>query len=89
MSYAHHASHRDLVEPEIVNALEAAGVQVWRKLPADLLCYRLGHFYVLEVKDPKARKDKRQKAQQDFLALTHTPIVRTPEAALRAVGAIR
>lgn len=87
MSYSHHASHRDLVEPEIVNALEAIGAQVWRKLPADLLVYRLGRFYVLEVKDPKARKDKRQKAQQAFLDLTHTPIVRTADDALRAVGA--
>lgn len=85
-----YAAKRDLVENEIVDALEQAGVHVWRlHTPCDLLCHRLGRTYTLEVKTPGARKDKRQEAQAEFLRVTGTPIVRTPEEALRAVGAIR
>lgn len=89
------AVKRDRAEPAIVDALEAAGWLVWRlDTPCDLLCYRKDRgFRTLEVKTGKGKslrvvKDKRQKAQTDFLLLTGTPIVRTPEEALRALEAI-
>ncbi|MGH7863347.1 MAG: hypothetical protein ACREQB_00030 [Candidatus Binataceae bacterium] len=80
---------RDLVEPAIVNALEDIGAIVWRlHVPADLLVSFRRKWYVLECKTrDKLRGD--QKAQRAFLELTETPVVRTAEDALRAVGAIR
>ena len=85
-----YAMRRDENEREIVAALEQAGVHVWRlHTPCDLLCFRLGRFYALEVKTPEARPDKRQEAQTELLRVTGCPIVRTPEQALRAVGATR
>lgn len=90
MSIPRYNPKRDAAEQAIVDALEKVGVHVWRlDTPADLLCWRLGKFYVLEVKDPRARKDKRQVDQIEFLELTRAPVVRTPEQALRAVGAMR
>ncbi len=52
-----------------------------------------GVWNVLEVKTGRGKKlsiaqDKRQRAQKNFLELTHTPKVRTPREALLAVGAI-
>ena len=40
MGFKHHRSHRDLSEPEIVEALEKSGWEVHRKLPVDLLCIK-------------------------------------------------
>jgi hypothetical protein len=93
MSLARFAKKRDSAEPPIVVALENAGWLV-EKLdrPCDLLCWKDGKgFRALEVKTGRGKKltvvrDKRQKAQIDFLLLTKTPIVRTPEEALRALG---
>ena len=85
-----HAAKRDENELAIVAALEAAGVHVWRlHTPCDLLCFRLGRFYPLEVKTEDARPRKDQEAQTEFLRITGTPIVRTVGDALRAVGAIK
>lgn len=90
MSLARYANRRDANEANIVSALERAGVHVWRmNTPCDLLCWRLGRFYALEVKAEDAYPDKRQEAQTEFLRVTGAPIVRTPEDALRAVGAMR
>jgi hypothetical protein len=84
------AAKRDASEVAIVDALRQAGYWVYRMIqPCDLLVYRSGRWWVLEVKLPGARPRKDQEAQQEFLRLTGTPIVRTPEEALRAVGAIR
>jgi hypothetical protein len=95
MSLARFAKKRDAVEPFIVNALEEAGWLVWRlDRPCDLLCFKAAKgFRPLEVKTGRGKslrviKDKRQKEQTDFLILTGTPIVRTPEEALRALGEI-
>jgi Holliday junction resolvase len=50
VSLNRYAKKRDKSEPEIVEALQAAGFKVWRELPVDLLAYRAGRFYVLECK---------------------------------------
>lgn len=88
------AAKRDVAEPGIVDALESAGALVWRlDRPCDLLTYYHGTWLPMEVKTGRGKKltvvkDKRQKQQQDFLLLTNTPVVRTPEEALRAIGAV-
>lgn len=84
------ALKRDLSEAAIVQALEQVGALVYRMhTPADLLVQFRRIWYVLEVKTPKARRDKRQVEQERFIALTGTPRVRTPEAALQHIGAMR
>lgn len=95
MTLARYAKKRDLAERPIIDALEAAGWFVWQlDRPCDLLCYHTAKgFRALEVKTGRGKSlrvihDKRQKAQTDFLILTGTPVVRTPEEALRAVGVI-
>ncbi len=86
-------ARRDLAEPAIVNALEAAGVRVWRELPCDLLTHYRGRWLPLEVKTPtgtgKRRKRSDQAEQDEFIATTGTPVVMTPEQALAVVGAIQ
>lgn len=84
---------RDESETEIVQALLRAGFAVWRDLPADLLVWRPDKgFQVLECKTPtktgRRRRRKDQKGQDDFVALTSTPVVLTAEEALRALGAL-
>lgn len=92
MSRPNYARKRDDSEKDIVEALEKAGFRVWRELPVDLLVYRpdIG-IRLLENKTPtktgKRRKRKDQKAQEEFIRLTGTPVVLTPEAALRVLGA--
>jgi hypothetical protein len=95
VSLARYAKKRDTAEPAIIDALEAAGWLVWQlDRPCDLLCFKPDKgFRALEVKTGYGKnlriiRDKRQKAQTDFLILTRTPIVRTPEEALRALGEI-
>jgi hypothetical protein len=90
-------ARRDENEPEIVEALEAVGVLVYRELPCDLLVRRHsdppGILRTLEVKVPKAsgeaKLDKRQKEQAKFVADTGTPYVTTAEQALQALGVTR
>lgn len=95
MSLSRYAKKRDLCEPEIVEALEAAGWLVWQlDRPCDLLCFKRSRgFHTLECKTGRGKRltvtvDKRQKEQAEFLLVTATPIVRTPEEALRALGEI-
>ena len=84
------AAKRDLAEPSVVEALEAAGYMVWRELPCDLLVFRAGRFYCLEVKTATKsgktpiRKDRAK--QNSFCELTGTPRVTSAEMALRALG---
>jgi hypothetical protein len=95
MSLNRFAKRRDLSEPAIIVAIENAGWLTWPlDRPCDLLCYKPSKgFRTLECKTGRGKsltvvKDKRQKEQTDFLILTNTPIVRTPEEALRALGEI-
>jgi hypothetical protein len=89
-----YGNKRDLAEAAIVDALIRVGAWVKRlDLPADLLVYFRERWYLLEVKTPKGKKktiavDKRQEAQRRFLELTKTPIVKTPDEALKFIGAI-
>lgn len=91
MSRRFFPAHRDHSEPLIVEALQKAGWHVWKTLPCDLLLWKEGYgFRTLENKTPfnkngSPRKRKDQQAQDEFLALTKTPRVTTPEAALKAV----
>lgn len=90
------AAKRDIAESPIIYALEKAGYQVYAlDYPCDLACRKscwpAGVFQFLEVKTGHGKKlrvakDKRQEWQTEFLANTKTPIVRTPEEALRAVS---
>jgi hypothetical protein len=93
MSLNRYAKARDLSEPDIIKALEGVGAEVWPlDYPVDLLVRFRQQWHLLECKTihvgrRKELKDKRQTAQQTFIATTGTPIVRTPIEALRAIGA--
>ena len=94
MTLARFAKKRDATEPPIVEALEGVGAWVWRiDLPLDLLVAYRGRLLLLEVKsNTRQRKDlARQtetiaRCQRDGLPVY---VVRTPEDALQAIGAIR
>lgn len=94
MSLARFAKKRDATEPPIVEALEAVGAWVWRiDLPLDLLVAYRGRLLLLEVKsNTKQRKDRAKqtetiaKCQRGGLPVY---VVRTPEDALQAIGAVR
>ena len=86
------AAKRDVTEPAIVRALEAAGWTVLKisdtGLP-DLLCMRRGVVRFLECKSPGGTLTPAQAAafQRFAGALVTVHVVRTPEEALMAVGA--
>lgn len=89
-----YAAKRDLAEGPILDALERAGAQVWPlDYPVDLLVRFRDRWHLLEVKTGRGKTlaiatDKRQQAQINFLQTTKTPIVRTPQEALKAIGAV-
>jgi len=93
------AKRRDKSEPPIIQALEAAGFEVWPlDKPCDLAVRKStwpgGLVQLLECKtiheDRKRIKvNKDQVGQRNFLQTTGTPIVTTPIEALRAVGATK
>jgi hypothetical protein len=83
-----YAKKVDATQKEIVDALRAAGVfVVVIGQPVDLLCYHAGRFMPLECKptDPHNRNRKDQERQKEFIRVTGTPVVRTPEEAIAAV----
>lgn len=94
MSLNRYAKKRDASEQPIISALEKVGAQVFQlDYPVDLLIRFRQQWHLLEVKTPhgksgKARKDKRQEAQNVFIQTTDTPVVTNPSEALRAIGAI-
>ena len=85
-----YAARRDLSEPAIVAALEAAGCSVYRKLPVDLLVWhpRFGknNFMLVEVKSPQKRGERRSRKdqpEQDAFCQKHgVPYVVSAEAAV-------
>jgi len=89
-----YAAKRDLAEGPILDALERVGAQVWPlDYPVDLLVRFRDRWHLLEVKTGRGKTlaiatDKRQQAQINFLQTTNTPIVRTPQEALKAIGAL-
>ena len=80
-------AQRDANEPEIVEALEAVGAKVMRLDEFDLLVAFRGKLYMLEVKTPTGRLNKKQAALFRKWA-GHIWIVRSAEGALRTIGAI-
>jgi hypothetical protein len=80
MSLSRKNPRRDANEPEIVQALEAVGAEVWRlsgKGLPDVLCRFRGVLYAGEVKTEKGRLRASQGA---------FPVWRTVDDALTAIG---
>lgn len=79
---------RDETEPAIVNALEAVGAEVERlDRPCDLAVWFRGRIQLMEC-DGITEYRKRDPDQLALLIRWQIPIVKTPEEALRALGAI-
>lgn len=94
MSLLRYAKRADTTQSEIVKTLRGAGWHVWHiSTPCDLLLWKEGRgFKAMEVKtphgkrNPKARVDKRQVEQRQFISVTGAPVVTSPLEALLAVG---
>jgi len=90
MTIHRHAARSDTSRAAIVKAIRQCGWHVWDiKRPVDILCWKPGRgFKPLEIKTPSGKKnpkaiiDKRQKDQIEFIELTGTPRVITPEQAI-------
>jgi hypothetical protein len=79
----------DLTQRVIVDALRGVGAHVWIiGEPCDLLIWWRGDWILMECKTGK-RKRKDQPKQEAFLYEFSVPVVRSPENALRAIGALR
>jgi hypothetical protein len=98
MPYNRYARKVDSSQAEIVAALRKAGVRVWIiSEPCDLLTLYRGVWLPLECKpapQPGIRVKYRairtrydQERQEEFMATTGTPRVRTAQEALQAVTA--
>ena len=83
MSLHRYAAKRDANERSIIDALEKCGCSVAQLDVIDLLVYRAGKLFLLEV---KARKGKLTPRQIAFRRNFPVHIVREPIDALRAVG---
>ena len=73
---------RDANEADIIDALRSVGCLVWQQQGrgiADLLVFRGGRFFAMEV---KSAKGKRTDAQRDV----PWPIVRDVDQALRVIN---
>lgn len=80
------ALRKDENQQTIVRALRAAGVRVYvLHVPCDLLCRRGDGIYLLDV-DGITRYRKRDPKQLATFAEFGVRVVKTPEAALAAVG---
>jgi hypothetical protein len=80
----------DGTQAEIVEGLRKAGIIVYViGQPCDLLTYYppLRRWRTLECKPVKKRNRNDQEAQEIFLEVTGTPIVRTAQQAIAAVTA--
>jgi hypothetical protein len=87
MGWKRHAGHRpDANSTDIITALRNAGVLVWPiGRPSDLLCLSGDRYYLLDV-DGITRNRKRDPKQLETFAEFGVRLVKTPEAALAAVG---
>ena len=82
---------RDQNEPAVIEALTLVGARVWRlSLPLDLLVGFQGRFYLLEVKGEKGKLKPGQEETLGECRYRNLPayVVRTPEDALAAIGAV-
>jgi hypothetical protein len=92
VTLARFAKRRDSNESAIFDALRKAGAVVYAlDRPVDALVGWNGRWVVLEIKRPKGAVGERQAAFMDDCKAKHLPamVVRTPEDALQAIGAIR
>jgi hypothetical protein len=90
-------NRRDENEPVIVDAIEKAGIGVYKKMPCDLLC-RVptdppGMLRAIEIKTPqgksqKLRLRKDQKDQAEFCSQTGVPYVTTIAEAFKALDIV-
>jgi hypothetical protein len=89
MGWKRHAGHRsDENASDVVDGLRDVGALVWPLgRPCDLLVLFRDRYFLLDV-DGITKNRKRDQAQLDNFALWHVVLVKTPEQALRAVGAI-
>lgn len=87
MGLNRYSKRKDSTQGDIVKALRKAGVTVYiQDTPVDLLLNYMGLWSVMEC---KSKGGKLTPNQKKFLEKhPETPIVETPEEALRAVGAI-
>lgn len=88
VSLNRYARRVDSTQKDILAGLRAAGIMCWViSEPCDVLTYYppLRRWRPLECKPLKKRLRKDQASQSEFLALTHTPIVRTAVEAIEAV----
>jgi hypothetical protein len=92
MSNQRHCSRKDANQPEIVEALEKAGAlvldtsEVGSGFPDLLISYH-NNLMLIEIKNPKTH-GKLNSRQVEFHREWPVIVVRTPEEALRAVGAM-
>ena len=79
-------ARRDANEPEIVEALEAVGASVLRADDVDLVVGFRNTNYLMEIKTPQGRLNKKQ---QKFFRSWHgqVNIIRTVDQALALIGA--
>lgn len=85
-----YAKRRDENEPEIIDALKAAGCDVLQADDVDLIVGRAGRTFILEIKHPKRASESRIKPIQRKLRDSwrgQYAIVTTPEQALAAISA--
>lgn len=90
MSINRRAAKRDANEGEIVEALEGIGCSVLKLSGAgipDLACYFRSTWYLLDVKGKHGRLTEDQTWSED-ISPDAVKIVRSPEQALEAIGAI-
>lgn len=84
-----YAKRRDANEPGIVKALRNVGALVRQMDFPDLMVRYGGRVTLLEVDGGKRTgTGKRRAAQLAFLEEWEIPMVKTPEQALREIGAI-
>ncbi len=86
MSLNRYNARRDANEPAVVKALQQVGAQVIRLDDWDLLVLYRRRLFMLDVKMPSGKPTLTQeRLLRDGWPLT---FVETPDAALRAIGAI-
>lgn len=88
MGWKRHGHRPDANAAVLIAALRDAGVLVWPiGRPCDLLCRFADRNYLLDV-DGISKNRKRDQTQLDNFRLWDVVLVKTPEQALRALGAI-
>jgi len=87
MSLKRHATRRDQTEPAILRALAQVGADYIRLDAFDVLVWFRGALTMLDCKSAKGRRTRNQQVLVD----RGWPLrfAKTPEEALRAIGALK